>query len=68
MRSVNSYQDIKTPEDEGYEELVDTCFDELCDIYADEIAEQGMNQQQKASLVNRARQMAKERMEVEACQ
>lgn len=50
MRSCNSYQEIKTPEDEEYEDRVNACFKELCDRYADDIEEQGMNWMQKASL------------------
>ena len=56
MHSVNSYQDIKTPEDEEYEDAVQAEFENLCDYYAEEIAEQGMNWQQRASLMARARQ------------
>lgn len=57
MHSVNSYQDIKTPEDEEYENAVQEEFENLCDYYAEEIAEQGMNWQQRADLMKRARQI-----------
>lgn len=62
MRSANSYQDIKTPEDYEYDEAVNAAFNELCDEYADEIAEHGMNPANKAGLMQRAREMAKSRM------
>ena len=65
MRSCNSYQDIKTPEDYEYDEMVETCFKELCEEYADEIAEQGMSSANKAGLMARARKMAKDRMKEE---
>ena len=55
MHSVKSYQDIKTPEDEEYEDAVQAEFENLCDYYAEEIAEQGMNRQQRADLMKRAR-------------
>ena len=61
MRSVNSYQDIKTEEDEEYENDVEAVFENLCDYYADEISEHGMNWQQKASLMARARQIVNAR-------
>jgi len=61
MRSVNSYQDIKTEEDEEYEDEVEAMFENLCDYYADEISEHGMNWQQKASLMARARQIVNTR-------
>ena len=61
MHSVNSYQDIKTPEDEEYEDAVQAEFENLCDYYADEIEEHGMNWQQKASLMARARQIVNAR-------
>ena len=57
MRSCDSYQDIKTPEDEEYENEVEAMFENLCEYYADEIEEHGMNWQQKASLMARARQI-----------
>lgn len=57
MHSVNSYQDIRTPEDEEYENEVEAMFEYFCDYYADEIEEHGMNWQQKASLMARARQI-----------
>lgn len=63
MRSVNSYQDIKTPEDEEYDDLVEACYNELCALYADEIAEHGMKPQNKAMLMVRARKIARKRME-----
>ena len=62
MRSANSYQDIKTPEDYEYDEAVNAAFNELCDEYADEIAEHGMSPANKAGLIQRAREMAKDRM------
>lgn len=65
MRSCNSYQDIKTPEDMEYEERVDSIFNELCDEFSDEIEEHGMNWMQKASLMERARQIARKRVREE---
>ena len=65
MIGLRSYQDIKTPEDYEYERYVQSCFKELCDDYADEIAERGMKPQNKMALMNRARQMAKARMSAE---
>lgn len=65
MRSCNSYQDIKTPEDMEYEERVDSIFNELCDEFADQIEEHGMNWMQKASLMERARQIARKRVREE---
>jgi len=62
MRSYKDYQSIPLEEDELYERTVDACFDELCDLYADEITEQGMNAYQKASLMERARKMALDRV------
>jgi hypothetical protein len=62
MRSAKSYQDIKTPEDYEYDEAVNAAFNELCDEYADEIAEHGMSPANKAGLMQRAREMAKDRM------
>lgn len=61
MHSVKSYQDIKTPEDEAYEDEVQAEFENLCNYYADEIAEQGMNWQQRAALMARARQRVNKR-------
>lgn len=61
MRSCESYQDIKTPEDDQYENEVEAMFENLCDYYADEIEEHGMNLQQKASLMARARQIVNAR-------
>ena len=61
MRSCDSYQDIKTPEDEEYENEVEATFENLCEYYADEIEEHGMNLQQKASLKARARQIVNTR-------
>ena len=58
---LRSYQDIKTPEDEEYENDVEAVFENLCDYYADEIEEHGMNWQQKASLMARARQIVNAR-------
>lgn len=60
---LKSYQDIKTPEDLYEEDLVQACYEELCERYADEIEEQGMNRMQKANLMKAARQMARKRME-----
>jgi hypothetical protein len=57
MRSSESYQSIRTPEEEEYENEVEAVFENLCDYYAEEIEEQGMNLQQKASLMARARQI-----------
>ena len=61
MHSVNSYQDIRTEEDEEYERDVEIAFENLVDYYADEISEHGMNWQQKASLMARARQIVNAR-------
>lgn len=61
MHSVNSYQDIKTPEDEEYEDEVEAVFENLCDYYADDISERGMNWMQKAQLMQRARQIVNTR-------
>jgi hypothetical protein len=61
MRSCESYQSIRTPEEEGYENEVEAVFENLCDYYAEEIEEQGMNLQQKASLMARARQIVNAR-------
>ena len=61
MHSVNSYQSIRTPEDEEYERDVEIAFENLVDYYADEISEHGMNWQQKASLMARARQIVNAR-------
>jgi hypothetical protein len=61
MYSVNSYQDIRTEEDEEYEDEVEAVFENLCDYYADDISEKGMNWQQKASLMARARQIVNAR-------
>ena len=65
MRSCNSYQDIKTPEDMEYEERVNSIFNELCDEFSDQIEEHGMNWMQKASLMERARQIARKRVREE---
>lgn len=65
MIGLRSYQDIKTPEDYEYERCVDRCYNELCEEYADEIAEHGMTSSNKFALRQRARQMAKERMSSE---
>lgn len=43
--------------DEEYEDEVEAVFENLCDYYADEIEEHGMNWQQKASLMARARKI-----------
>ena len=59
MRSCNSYQDIKTPEEIDEEARIDAIFADLCDMYADEIAEKGMNASQRASLMQRARELAR---------
>jgi len=61
MHSVNSYQDIRTEEDEEYERDVEIAFENLCEYYADEISEHGMNLQQKANLMARARQIVNAR-------
>ena len=61
MHSVNSYQDIRIEEDEEYERNVEIVFENLCEYYADEISEHGMNLQQKASLMARARQIVNTR-------
>ena len=61
MHSVNSYQDIRTPEDQEYERDVEIAFENLVEYYADEISEQGMNWQQKASLMARSRQIVNTR-------
>ena len=62
MRCARSYQDIKTEEDYEYDRAVDAAFEELLDQYADEIEEQGMNRMQKASLMQRARKIARDRI------
>ena len=62
---LRSYQDIKTPEDLYEEDLVQACYEELCERYADEIEDQGMNRMQKANLMKAARQMARKRMEID---
>ena len=61
MRSCNSYQDIKTPEDEEEEREIEAEFENLCDFYADEIAEQGMNSYQRARLRQMARRNIQKR-------
>lgn len=61
MHSVNSYQDIRTEEDEEYERDVEIAFENLIEYYADEISEHGMNLQQKALLMARARQIVNTR-------
>lgn len=61
MRSSESYQTIHTEEDEEYERDVEIAFENLVDYYADEISEHGMNWQQKASLMARARKIANTR-------
>ena len=65
MIGLKSYQAIKTPEDYEYESCVHRCFNELCDDYADEIAERGMNLYNRMALMNRARKMAKAIMSAE---
>ena len=55
MRSADSYQSIKTPEDYEYDEAVNAAFNELCDEYADEIAEHGMSPANKPGLMQRTR-------------
>ena len=62
MIGLKDYQSIKTPEDYEYDDLVNSCFKELCEEYADEIAEKGMSSANKAGLMARARKMAKDRM------
>jgi hypothetical protein len=61
MHSVNSYQDIRTEEDEEYERDVEIAFENLVEYYADDISEKGMNWQQKANLMARARQIVNAR-------
>ena len=61
MRSCNSYQDIKTPEDYEEEISVEGIFDSLCEQYSDEIEEYGMDSYQRASLMCRARKIYAER-------
>lgn len=61
MHSVNSYQDIRTEEDEEYENEVEAMFENLCEYYADDISEKGMNWMQKAQLMQRARQIVNAR-------
>ena len=61
MRSCESYQSIRTSEDEEYENEVEAMFENLCDCYAEEIEEHGMNWQQKASLMSRARSIVNAR-------
>jgi len=61
MCSVNSYQDIRTEEDEEYENDVEAVFENLCDYYADDISEKGMNWMQKAQLMQKARQIVNAR-------
>ena len=55
MHSVNSYQDIRTEEDEEYERDVEIAFENLVEYYADDVSEKGMNWMQKAQLMQRAR-------------
>lgn len=61
MRGCESYQSIRTPEEEEEENEVEAVFENLCDYYAEEIEEHGMNWQQKASLMARARQIVNTR-------
>ena len=61
MHSVNSYQDIRTEEDEEYERDVEIAFQNLVEYYADDISEKGMNWMQKAQLMQRARQIVNAR-------
>lgn len=61
MHSVNSYQDIRTEEDEEYERDVEIAFENLVEYYADDISEKGMNWMQKAQLMQRARQIVNAR-------
>ena len=61
MRSSESYQTIRTEEDEEYERDVEIAFENLVEYYADEISEHGMNWQQKANLMKRARQIVNAR-------
>ena len=65
MICYKSYRDIPDEDSGEYEACVDACFSELRDIYADEIEEQGMNATQKAYMMARAREMARERMSEE---
>ncbi len=62
MIGLKDYQSIKTPEDYEYDDLVNSCFEELCEMYADEIAERGMSSANRAGLMARARKMAKDRL------
>ena len=55
MHSVNSYQDIRTEEDEEYERDVEIAFENLVEYYADDVSEKGMNWMQKVQLMQRAR-------------
>lgn len=59
MRSYDNYQSIPDEEEDEFEREVEIQFEKLCDYYADEIAEKGMNAQQKASLMRRARNNAR---------
>ena len=61
MHSVNSYQDIRTEEDEEYERDVEIAFENLVEYYADDVSEKGMNWMQKAQLMQRARQIVNAR-------
>ena len=61
MHSVNSYQDIRTEEDEEYERDVEIAFENLVEYYAEDISEKGMNWMQKAQLMARARQIVNAR-------
>ena len=45
-------------EDVYFEDKVASIFEDLCDMYADEIEERGMNSRQRASLMARARKIA----------
>ena len=60
MHSVNSYQDIRTEEEE-YERDVEIAFENLVEYYADDVSEKGMNWMQKAQLMQRARQIVNAR-------
>lgn len=49
-------------EDVYFEDKVASIFEDLCDMYADEIEERGMNPRQRASLMARAREIARKQI------
>ena len=63
MRSCESYQSIRTPEDEDYERDVEIAFENLVEYYADDVSEKGMNWMQKAQLMQRARKIVRRKHE-----